>query len=330
MMKKIIIFVAALICIFELNFVHAYDNRLEIKDLDLKTYISFDNEQYRMGDEICLNDEIYLNIEVINKSEDVVKFYTSPYKLNNIKLLILDLNKGELLEEKYTKIIEDNDLKKEKPELFKFKETALYNDEILKYRINLADYFNFSRGRFRVKVEFDPFPATTLAHKSIISKPVVLKIIDSLGDSEFKRMISELKEKEEKKTYTPEGTIRCMLDAYKKGDWDMYFLYQNLDSIIFQYDVFREKYRKSSRSMKTKIISEFKDYIINRRDKQIDNYEIIDVYHNHKNKQSVIKCKIKYKEPALYKTYIYSYKLKQKGVKWILIDFDVITYLKKK
>ena len=66
------------------------------------------------------------------------------------------------------------------------------------------------------------------------------------------------------------------------------------------------------------------------KNRKIDTYEILDVYHSYKNKSSIVKCRVKYRAPAVYKTYIYKYKLLQKGIKWIIVDIDVHTYSKKR
>ncbi len=321
MIKNLIIFFTVLI--FFSN-IHAQENRLLIQDLDLKAYISLDREQYRIG------DDIYLNVEMINQTSDAVKFYSSPYKLNNIKLQVLNLQDGNLLEERYNKIVENNKLRQERPELFKLKEKTLYPDEVLKFKINLPEYFQFKdQGRYKIRIEFDPFPSCTRAHKIFISNPLFLILKDSIIDEEYKDLIFKLKELEEKRRYTPEGTIKFMLDSYKSGDWESYYLYQNLDTVILQYDVFKDKFLKASKVMKKKVISDFKQWNITRKNRKIDTFKILDVYHSYKNKSSIVKCRVKYRAPAVYKNFIYKYKLLQKGIKWIVVDIDVHTYSKK-
>ncbi|MBU1077792.1 MAG: hypothetical protein KKH98_10900 [Spirochaetes bacterium] len=298
---------------------------MPVNDLELKAFLSLDREQYR------IEEDIYLNVEVMNTSEDPVSFYVSPYKLNNVKLYILNLQNGLILDEKYSRILENNDLKKEKPELFEYTTKTLYPDEVYKFRINLPEYFDLPEpGRYKVKLEFDPFANSTLPHKIMISNPLFFVLKDSIKDEAFNNMILSLKKIEEEKTYTPQGTIEFMLNAYQKGNWDGYFLYQDLNAVIMQYDKFRDRYLKASTVMKQKIISEFKEWIMSRPEKEIEKYDILDVYHSLTDKSSVVKCKVTYKSPALFKTYIYKYKLIQKGVKWIVVDIDVQTYSKEK
>lgn len=322
-MKNILSYILIIFCF--ITYINAQDNRLLIQDLDLKAYISLDREEYRIG------DDIYLNVEIINQSSEPVKFYTSPYKLNNIKIYILNLQQGDILEEKYSEIIKRNELKKDKPELFQFQEKTLYPDEVLKFRINLPEYFKFTdNGRYKIKIEFDPFANTTSAHKIHISNPLFLILKKRQSDETLDEIIQELKKFEEKKRYTPEGTIEFMLNSYKKGEWDGYFLYQDLDKLILQYDRFRDRYIKASKVMKKKIIDEFKTWLINRKNRKIDYFEILDVFHSYKDKKSVVKCKVKYKAPALYKTFIYNYQLKQQAHKWIVKNVDVLTYSKER
>ena len=210
-MKKHIIAFLLLTCITGIN---AQDNRLFIKDLDLKVYISLENEHYRIG------EDIYLYVEIVNQSDDPVEFDTSPYKLNNTKLFVKNLQTGELLEERYSKIVENNNLKKERPELFKLKKTVLYTDEILKFKINLPEYFEFDKfGRYKITIKFDPFPAYTIKHKNFTSNPLYLALKDRLIDEEYKELVKLLNEIEEQKRYTPKGTIEFILNSYIKEDW---------------------------------------------------------------------------------------------------------------
>ncbi len=321
-MKRYIIALLILACITGIN---AQDNRLLIKDLDLKAYISLDKENYRLG------EDIYLSVEIINQSSDYVEFDTSAYKLNNSKLLVRNLQTGELLEEKYSKIIKDNKLKASRPELFKLNKTALYTDEILKFKLNLPEYFEFNEmGRYKVFIEFDPFPANSKKHKIHISNPIYLILKDRLMDEEYKELVNYLKETEEKKRYTPNGAIDFMLESYKNGDWENYFRYQDLDKIILQYHQFRDKYQKASSIMKKKIIGDFKKWVMEREEKEIKEYEILNIDHSYKDKTSVVKCRITYKKPALYRSYIYEFNLYQNGIKWWTVnDISVITYSKK-
>ncbi len=321
-MKKWII--ALLLCACITN-AYGENNRLLIQDLDLKVNISLEQEIHRIG------KDIYLYVEVINQSGDVVKFMISPYKLNNIKIMINNLQNGEFLEERYSKVVEDNKLHEKRPEFFEFYETVLYSDEIYKFKINLPEYFEFKdRGRYKITLHYDTFPEDTKPHKKFISNSLYLVLKEPILVEDYKELIMYLKKKEEERVYIPEGTIKFMLDAYRQGNWEHYFLYLDLDTVILRYDKFKDKYNKASNVMKKEIIEEFKEWAKNRKEKVIEEYKILTVDHSYEKKTCVVTCKVKYKKPALYRTYFYEYSLHQEGIKWILDDIDVISYSKER
>ncbi len=182
----------------------------------------------------------------------------------------------------------------------------------------------------KVNLNYDPFPEDTKPHKKFISNSLHLILKEPVIVEDTKELFMYLKKREEERQYTPEGTITFMLDSYMKGNWDHYFLYQNLDTVIFKYDQFKDKYSKASKVMKKKTISDFREWVKNRKEKKIEEYKILNVDHSYEKNTSVVTCKIKYKKPALYRTYFYKYLLRQEGIKWIVDDIDVISYSKER
>lgn len=321
-MKKVLLFINFLL-IFQL--LDAQENRVLNQNLNLKVNISFDRERYRIG------EATELNIEISNLHDDVVLFYTSPYKLNNFKIKILDLQQGEELEEQYSKLVELNNLKQEKPELFILKETRLYPDEILKVKIDLQEYFEFKKpGRYKIEVEFNPFPYQDNDRYLLISHPVYLQLDKSRIQRDYDDIVEKLRSIEEAKSYSPDGTIQFMLEAYQRKDWNDYFLYQNLRTILLQYEPFKSRFMRSSENRREKIIEEFKNWMINQKNKELENYQILEFNQSNVENKSYVKCKIKYRKPAEFNTYYYQYTLHKEGIKWIVDDVEVLSYSKEK
>jgi len=315
------------ILVFCVIYAHAEESRLLVQDLDLKVYISLDHEIYR------IDKDIYLFIEVMNRSSGPVQFITSPYKLNNVKMEIKNLQTGELVEEKYSKIMKDNDMKNLRPELFNFNKTTLYPDEILKFKINLPEYYIFSQpGQYKITVHYDPFPDNAAPHTILPSNSLYLILKESQLDEDYKDLMNYLKKKEEEKSYTPEEALKFILDTYMQENWKNHFLYINLDSIIKRYDEFKDRYKNASMPLKKEIIEDFKEWWKKRQDMKIDYYKILKVnkIYEEDNNTCQIECKVKYKMPAIYRTYYYIYTLKQKGIKWFLEDIQVKSYSKEK
>ncbi len=291
-----------------------------IKDLPIKVYISFDKQSYR------LDEDITLKIEVKNRGIDKILIYLSGYKLENFNINILNLKNASLVKKKNKNI---NSLKKINSEIFAIREIQLYPDETYKIELDLEDYFELQEpGRYKITADFNPYPMNKASDIKFTSNPVYLILKPSLKrqiESEIKK---EIKEREDRKVYTPEGMIKFMLDSKIRGDYESYYLYQNLDSIILKYDKFKTNYLKASETKKRDIIKEFKEWDIKRKDMQIEEYEILEVYQSFKDQTATVKCRIKYKPPAIFRTYIYEFYLVKKGIKWILNDFEVLTYLK--
>ncbi|MDD5065554.1 MAG: hypothetical protein PHF84_00770 [bacterium] len=303
----------------------AYGQALAIKDLGLKVKISLDREKYRIA------EETFLNVEINNEENDAVHFYTSPYKLNNCKIEVLNLQQGEALEERYSKLVEKNNLKQEKPELFMNRETALYPDEVLKFKMNLQEYFEFPEpGRYKIQVVFDPFPGETQEHTVYLSNPLYLILDKSAVQKEYDDIVDRLKSLEDAKVYAPDSTIQYILDAYKRKDWNNYFLYQKLPNLILRYDPFKAQYLNASENMKGKVIADFKQWVMNQKEREIDQYEILEVFHAVKENKATVKCKVKYTKYSDFNTFYYLYTLRREGTKWFLEDVDVLSYSKEK
>ncbi len=283
--------------------------------LPIKIFISIADNIYRT------DDDIILNIEVNNLSSEPISFYKSDNKLNNFRINILNLNNASLLD---MKDISYSDA-------FNKREFTLFPDEVYKVKLNLKDYFQFPKeGRYKIKVEFDPYLNKSIIYTKYISNPIYLNLKPSLRKEQEDQYIADLIKKEKEKTYTPEETIKAMLDARKKHDWKNYFRYQNLNKIILQNDIFKKKFLNASNAMKKKLIKAYKNYIKARKDYEIESYEITLVTHSYTRHESTVECTIFYKKPAIYRAYSYIFKLKQKGNKWIIDDYDTKSYIKRK
>ncbi len=309
-MKLLINFIFILLLLVKNNYA-----QIPIKDvLPVKVYISISDNIYH------INDNIYLNIEVINKSSEPITFIKSDNKLENFKIYLLNLKNASLVPQK---ILYEN------IKYLKNREFTLFPDEIYKVRINLQDIFTIKEeGRYRIKVEFDPYPSYKESHTLYLSNPLYINIKPAIKELKEKFIIEKLRKEEEMKSYTPEGAIKFMLDAARIRNWNNYFLYQNLGSIILKYDNFRDRYLKASDVMKKGVIEEFKEYIKNRKDRYIESYKILGVNIDYQNNKSVVKCRITYLPPAVRRNFIYLFYLKKEKNKWILYDLEALTYLK--
>jgi hypothetical protein len=293
-------------------------SQLYIDDLPLKIYISILKQNYR------LDEDIKLQIEVRNEGSKPVFIYPAGYKLLNFEIKILNLKNAEILEKLNPDITE---LKNQNPYLFIPKELELYPDEIYKVELNLNEYYKIEEsGRYKITVSFKPY----IDNENIKfnSNPIYLNILPTERQRMEQEIVLALKKEEEAKSYTPYSLIKFLLDSKIKGDWNNYFLYQNLDSIILKYPKFSEKYLKASDEMKKDIIEEFKKYEIERPDNKIEEYSIEEIKESFKELKATVRCKIKYKKPAVFQNYVYEFYLVKKGNKWFVQDFEVINYEK--
>ncbi|MBN1897644.1 MAG: hypothetical protein JW827_02620 [Spirochaetes bacterium] len=291
-----------------------------IKDLPVKVYISFDKQSYR------LDEDITLNIEIKNTGADRILLYLAGYKKENFKVKLINLKNASLIEEKDPG---EEDLKRFNPELFSPRDIFLYPDESYKTGIDLEDFYQLSEaGRYKIMVSFNPYPMKK-DYIQFESNPVYIEIKPTLKNQIETEIINEIVKREESRLYTPAGMVQFMLDSKVRGDKDNYYLYQDLDRIIMNYDPYKEKYLKASDTMKKDIIEEFKKWDINRVDRQIAEYKIMDVFESFEDNTAIVKVMINYKPPAVFQRYVYQFNLEKKGIKWILKDMDVLTHLKK-
>ncbi len=282
----------------------------------LKVKITLPATRFRMGDEIPL--EIY----VYNTTQDSVEFTVSYNKEKNFIPEILYLKDATLLQPELISR-EDNILLGEERKI------TLLPDEKFGETLDLNEYFKFpGRGRYKVIVRFK-CQFGVEGEKEFISNPVYFYLLPSLKDEREERAIKKALEAEEKKAYTPESTIRYMLEARMRGDFESFFRYQQLETVILQIDEFKKKYQKASPMKKKEIIEEYKKWEMKREDMKIESFEILEVHQFYaKNKATVI-CRINYKPPAIYHSYVYIYKLYKKGNKWIVYDYNVISTRRK-
>ncbi|HOJ64756.1 MAG TPA: hypothetical protein PLE45_10085 [Spirochaetota bacterium] len=321
-MKRIIflffIFVTSL-CFTQSNQNPIYPTNYE----GIKISIELANPKiYRVG------DEIILNINVYNPTNTEKSFLMAQDKKFSFDIEMVNMQ-NRAIDYKKEYIISVN-----RPQAIFNSLIRLGSLEGYSYQIALNDYFDINvPGQFYIKARFFPnlklnFMGTPSNNEAIISNQLTINIRPKDIKEEY---IAEIKSiEEEKKLYaekkSPDEVVTYMLEARMNQEWEKFFLYLDLEKLIEQNSIFKDKIKKVDIEKKKEVIDSYKEYLKRNTIDEISylphSFKILKTeYTEGKGKVDVL---IEFKYIDYIEKKYYTYFLSKKGNIWYIDSYQVM------
>lgn len=274
-------------------------------------------------------DNVELRVELFNNSANNFSFQTTDPKHFNTKIIIKDLT-GRELKDRYKFTREINSVQH-----VYYRNMIIQPGEVFAFNIYLNDLADITEpGLYFIQLEF--FPGLSDGeNRSIKSNIIDFSLKPNLGVSEVQKIIDyetgEILRKEKK---APDEVVEYTIKALQKSEFDKYFLYIDLESIMLKSQDRRERYIRLSDMERKKLTDEYRMMLV--KNLQADYrtadaeaiiyrpfyYEIIKTWYTDKNAEVIVKQKFKYEQLTEIKEY--TYKLKKVDSIWLIYDYIVI------
>ena len=205
--------------------------------------------------------------------------------------------------------------------------------EIFAFNIQLNDLLDISEsGTYFIQLEFFP---DLYDNRSIRSNVLDLSIRPNMGINEVQRIIDqetgEILKRERK---APDEVVKYTIEALQKTEFDKYFLYIDLESIMLKSQDRLERYNRLSEVDRKKYLEDYKQMLI--KNMQVDRgtatpesiiyrpftYNIIKTWYTDRNAEVIVMQKFKYEQ--LIEVKEYTYKLRKIDNIWIIHDYWVM------
>ncbi len=198
------------------------------------------------------------------------------------------------------------------------------------YRVCLNDYYDIDfTGQYYIRCNF--YPELKLSpddSKAIKSNYLTINIRPKdLSDSFVSEKIAVEEEKKlfaEKKA--PDEVIDYMLKARINNEWEKYFLYLDLDSLILMNTNFASRYRKSDSEAQIELKEEYKKYL---KQNTIDDisYQPVSfkiVKTEYSAGDGKVEAILKFKQFDFVEDKYYTFFLKKRDNKWFVTSYKVL------
>ncbi len=339
-MKKyiniLIIFMAINISVFAQNdnvIKSGNDNSRQANDIQVMIEIANPKIFYT-------NDEVYINVKIFNKSSDDKYFKISDDKRFSIDFRMVTMQ-NKPLEHSTDYITSFHRVQNNF-----YSTVKLSPGEGYLFKIRLNDYYDLNNpGQYFIRGDYYPdlkvfdnemqtggnsAKTGETTGMMISSNQIALNI----RPSEIKENIitEERSMQTEKKEFatkrSPDEVVSYMLKARMNGEWDKFFLYLDLDSLIQTNSNFWKRYQKSDIEKQKVIINEYKEYL--KRDRIDDisflptRFQIINTEYSDGNGKVYVLADFKYQDYTEKK--YYTYFLTKKDNIWYITSYEVYNY----
>jgi len=312
-LKKYLLFLCFLLILLAPLFSATGDVTCSIRYYNKKIYYAGDN--------------VELRVELYNNSPDNFSFQTTDPKYFNTIMVFKDIT-GRELKDKY-KVTR----KIAAAQTVYYRNMIIQPGEVFAFNIPLNDVLDISEaGIYFVQLEFFP---DLYDNRSIKSNILDLSIRPNLGINEVQRIIDqetgEILKQERK---APDEVVKYTIEALQKSEFNKYFLYIDLESIMLKSQDRMESYNRLSDVNRKKFLDEYKQMLI--KNMLVDQgtatpesiiyrpfaYNIIKTWYTDQNAEVTVMQKFRYEQ--LIEVKEYTYKLRKNDTIWVIYDYLVM------
>ncbi len=273
-------------------------------------------------------DTVELRVELFNNSPENFYFQTADPKYFNTKITMKDIT-GRELKDKYKFTRET-----EAVQHVYYRNMTIQPGEVFAFNFYLNDVVDITEpGLYFIQLEF--FPGIAGSYNSINSNIIDFSLRPNLGISEVQKIIDyetgEILKKEKK---SPDEVVEYTIKALQKSEFEKYFLYLDLESIMLKSQDRRERFVRLSDTERKKLTDDYRLMLM--KDMQADSrtagaeaiiyrpftYKIIKTWYTEANAEVIVMQKFKYEQLIEIKEY--TYKLRKTDGIWFIHDYTVI------
>ena len=294
---------------------------------------AFSQEQMTDGVEVSIrfyNKQLYypgnpiiIKIEINNSSPETFRFKLADNRLFNIDFTVRTLSNRTLRQS--DDLIRD----RHSDQHVFFREVSIGPGEQFSFFEDLTDYVSIADpGKYIVQAHFYPdLMKTGIRSERMESNRLSLSIRPDTPDVELQtyedtRQMAQL----DKQNLPPDEVVSWTIRARQQSNWDRFFLYLNLESLLKKNAARRRQYLSLSQEEQRRMLSEYKQDLKNERvDGDIvvipENFEIIKTEYTPEEATVLVEERFKY--PTYTEVKEYTYFLRKRDNVWFIYEYDV-------
>ncbi|MDR0323846.1 MAG: hypothetical protein LBI12_05300 [Treponema sp.] len=213
-----------------------------------------------------------------------------------------------------------------------FREIAIESGESFSFVEDLKDYVSFSQsGSYRVRARVYPelfrsqaFPAIESNYLSLSLRPAVIYGPDGIPLEMDVATGAVLV----RQRLSPDEVVAYMLTARQQSQWEKFFLYLDIESMLVRDAVQRRRWNSENEEGRRRMLAEYR---LNLQNEVVDgdiamipsSYEILRTVYN--NDEGTVDVLQKYRMRTYTELRRYTYTLEKRDNFWIIVNYSVIS-----
>ncbi len=286
---------------------------------DIDVSIRFYNKKLYYPD-----DSITIKIEITNNSAKVFRFELADNRIFNIDFNVRTLSNRIL------PLSDDLINERHSVQHVFFREITIGPSEQFSFFENLNDYIDIKTpGKYIIQAHFYPnLIKTGIETEKIASNSLNLSIRPEERELELQTIEDTAKiERLQKQSLPPDEVVAWIISARQQSNWDKFFLYLNLESLLRKNASRERQYLRLSQEEQRRLLAEYRENLKNQNvDGDIvvipEDFEIIKTEYTPDEATVLVEEKFQY--PGYKEVKRYTYYLRKRDNIWFIYDYDVV------
>ncbi|MBN2442443.1 MAG: hypothetical protein JXJ04_13900 [Spirochaetales bacterium] len=268
--------------------------------------------------------DIFIKIALTNNTAETYRFKAATNKFFNIDFEVKTLS-NLILDHSEKFIIERNSLK----QVF-FREMSLEPGEEYGFVTDLRDFVTFENaGIYSIQAFFYQELLTQPGSVSLESNKLTLSVRPPVVLKEMQAVIEvETGEALQRTSLPPDEVITYMLNARQRSQWEKFFLYIDLETLLLRNPQRSVRYKKLSQSGREEMLNDYRLSLMQDKVEQDilvipQHFEILETTYTPLNATVIVLEYFDYRDYTEKKRY--TYYLKKKDKYWFVVDYTLVS-----
>lgn len=201
--------------------------------------------------------DIQIKIELKNQGNRPYHFKVADYKEYNLLFRVMDMRNREVpLSDNFNALFQSS-------QPYFYRDVSLQPGEEFSFVVGLPNFVNLNEpGEYLVEALFYPELHNMLGNhgEPLVSNRIILSLRPDMGDSMiFHELAAANEEILRAESLSPDEVIKYTLEARQLDQWEPFFLYINLNSILRQNPLWERQFIQSNEDEQQAILMGFKE-----------------------------------------------------------------------
>lgn len=270
---------------------------------------------------------VQLRVEVHNSSETPYSFQIADDKAFSLEITAKDLHNEKI------DVTEEYLSKKHSNQQVLYRQIRLLPGETYAFRTSLSSFVTIAEPGIyflEARLHTEISGGQTLESNELTLHIRPGKTTEQHVSVEEKQLEEEKEQILRKRNLSPDEVVRYMINARIQGNWEKYFLYLDVKSLMLEHRLKQEQYKRRTEKERQQMVEEYKELL---RSSMVNNeillrptsFEVVRYHVNLQNREEAeVTVRARFKHQSYTEIKRFTYYLNKANTYWQVYKYDVI------